>query len=131
VAAPLRSAQRDVIVNLSLRTGRRHVAVDDLIPIAGIVKFTMPDGTTTDETELCFVVPRSVATTGWVARTSFFVVEAGGWQSKPMTSPAATYHGYGFPPDIISHVVWLYHRFYLSFRDSQDLLAQRGITVSC
>ena len=39
-------------------------------------------------------------------------------------------HGYRFPPLIISHAVWLYHRFCLSFRDAEDLLAQRGITVS-
>ena len=38
-------------------------------------------------------------------------------------------HGYRFPPLII-HAVWLYHRFCLSFRDAEDLLAQRGITVS-
>src|SRR5260370_7290815 len=47
-----------------------------------------------------------------------------------MTSPAASYHGYRFPLEIISHTVWLYHRFCLSFRDTEDLLAQRGITVS-
>ena len=47
-----------------------------------------------------------------------------------MTRPAASYHGYRFPPEIISHAVWLYHRFCLSFRDTEDLLAQRGITVS-
>ena len=41
-----------------------------------------------------------------------------------------SYYGYRFPPLIISHAVWLYHRFYLSFRDAEDLLAQRGITVS-
>ena len=35
-----------------------------------------------------------------------------------------------FPPEIISHAVWLYHRFTLSFRDVEDLLAERGITVS-
>ena len=44
--------------------------------------------------------------------------------------PAPRYHGYRFPPLIISHAVWLYHRFCLSFRDAEDLLAQRGITVS-
>ena len=33
-------------------------------------------------------------------------------------------------PEIISHAVWLYHRFGVSFRDVEDLLAQRGITVS-
>jgi putative transposase len=47
-----------------------------------------------------------------------------------MTSSAASYHGYRFPAEIISHAVWLYHRFCLSFRDTEDLLAQRGITVS-
>ena len=47
-----------------------------------------------------------------------------------MNSPAPSYHGYRFPPQIISHAVWLYHRFCLSFRDAEDLLAQRGITVS-
>src|SRR2546422_5774128 len=47
-----------------------------------------------------------------------------------MTSPPAGYRGYRFPPEIISHAVWLYLRFCLSFRDTEDLLAQRGITVS-
>ena len=40
------------------------------------------------------------------------------------------YHGYRFPPEIISHAVWLYHRFCLSFRDVEDLLAERGVKVS-
>jgi putative transposase len=39
------------------------------------------------------------------------------------------YPRYRFPPAIISHAVWLYYRFTLSFRDIEDL-AQRGITVS-
>ena len=47
-----------------------------------------------------------------------------------MTSQAPSYHGYRFSPEIISHAVWLYHRFCLSFRDTEDLLAQRGITVT-
>jgi putative transposase len=47
-----------------------------------------------------------------------------------MTDRAASYHGYRFPPEIISHAVWLYHRFCVSFRDTEDLLAQRAITVS-
>ena len=40
------------------------------------------------------------------------------------------YHGYRFPVEIIQHAVWLYHRFILSFRDVEELLAERGITVS-
>ncbi len=47
-----------------------------------------------------------------------------------MTSDTPSYHGYRFPPEIISHAVWLYPRFCVSFRDVEDLLAQRGITVS-
>ncbi len=47
-----------------------------------------------------------------------------------MTPPALSYHGYRFPPEIISHAVWLCHRFCLSFRDVEDLLAERGVTVS-
>jgi hypothetical protein len=35
-----------------------------------------------------------------------------------------------FPPEIISRAVWLYHRFGLSFPDAEDLLAQRGVTVT-
>jgi putative transposase len=31
---------------------------------------------------------------------------------------------------VISHAIWLYHRFSLSFRDVEDLLAERGIIVS-
>jgi putative transposase len=41
-----------------------------------------------------------------------------------------TYKRYRFPPDIISYAVWLYYRFNLSHRDIEDLLAERGITVS-
>jgi len=41
-----------------------------------------------------------------------------------------TYKRHRFPPDIISYAVWLYYRFNLSHRDVEDLLAQRGITVS-
>ena len=47
-----------------------------------------------------------------------------------MISHAVSYHRHRFPAEIISHAVWLYHRFCLSFRDTEDLLAQRGITVS-
>jgi len=36
------------------------------------------------------------------------------------------YRGYRFPPEIIAHAVWLYHRFCLSFRDVEELLAERG-----
>ena len=39
------------------------------------------------------------------------------------------YRGLRFPPKIISHVVWRYFRFSLSFRDIKELMASRGIVV--
>ena len=47
-----------------------------------------------------------------------------------MSQQPSRYRGYRFPPAIIAHAVWLYHRFSLSFRDVEDLLAKRGITVT-
>jgi hypothetical protein len=35
-----------------------------------------------------------------------------------------------FPPAIIRHAVWLYVRFTLSYRDVEDLLAERGLDIS-
>jgi putative transposase len=43
---------------------------------------------------------------------------------------APSYRGYRFPPAIIQHAVWLYLRFTLSFRDVEDLLAERGVIAS-
>ncbi|WP_370270874.1 IS6 family transposase [Streptomyces sp. V4I8] len=42
-----------------------------------------------------------------------------------------SYKGFRFPPEVIAHAVWLYHRFPLSFRDVEELLFERGIQVSC
>jgi putative transposase len=41
-----------------------------------------------------------------------------------------SYRGFRFPAEIISHCVWLYHRFPLSFRDVEEMMLQRGVTVS-
>ena len=41
-----------------------------------------------------------------------------------------SYSGYRFPPEIIQHAIWLCLRLTLSFRDVEDLLAERGIMVS-
>ena len=40
------------------------------------------------------------------------------------------YKRHRFPPDIVRYAVWLYYRLNLIFRDIEDLLAQRGISVS-
>ena len=47
-----------------------------------------------------------------------------------MNRSASLYKRHRFPPEIIQHTVWLYHRFNLSARDIEDLLAERGIAVS-
>ena len=44
--------------------------------------------------------------------------------------PVSPFRGYRFPPEIITHAVWLYHRFSLSHRDVEELLAERGVPVS-
>src|SRR5271156_2932925 len=41
-----------------------------------------------------------------------------------------SYARHRFPPDIIKRAVWLYLRFTLSYRDVEDLLAERGLMVS-
>ena len=40
------------------------------------------------------------------------------------------YKRHRFPAEIIQHTVWLYHRFNLSTRDIEDLMAERGIAIS-
>src|SRR3954463_8132180 len=48
-----------------------------------------------------------------------------------MTTPTLpSYAGYRYPPEVISHAVWLYFRFPLSLRMVDELLAARGITVN-
>ena len=43
---------------------------------------------------------------------------------------ALSYSGYRFPRDIIQQAVWMYLRFTLSFRDVEELPAERGIVVT-
>ena len=47
-----------------------------------------------------------------------------------MNTKKPSYHRHRFPSEIISHAVWLYHRFCLSFREVEELLAERSITVT-
>src|SRR6202790_5202156 len=41
-----------------------------------------------------------------------------------------SYRRHRFPPAVIQHAVWLYLRFTLSYRDVEELLAQRGLDLS-
>src|SRR5262245_55458843 len=49
-----------------------------------------------------------------------------------MDTPATTtkYKNHRFPVEIISHAVWLYFRFCLSYRDVEELLFERGVVVT-
>ncbi len=46
------------------------------------------------------------------------------------SSSMNAYKRYRYPQEIISHAVWLYFRFALSFRDVEELLAARGIHLT-
>jgi putative transposase len=41
-----------------------------------------------------------------------------------------SYRRHRFPPPIIQHAIWLYLRFTLSYRDVEELLAERGLDIS-
>ncbi len=58
--------------------------------------------------------------------------ELAGLDLWPLSSTMTkiSYAGYRFPPLIIQQAIWLYLRFTLSFRDVEDLLAERGVAVS-
>ena len=43
---------------------------------------------------------------------------------------ASDYKGQRFPQEIISHAIWLYYRLSLSYRDVEELLAERRIIVT-
>jgi putative transposase len=40
------------------------------------------------------------------------------------------YRRHRFPPEIIQHAIWLYLRFTLSYREVEELLAERGLDLS-
>ncbi len=50
--------------------------------------------------------------------------------NRLMRNSVSPYHRHRFPAEIISHCVWLYFRFSLSFRDVEEMLAMRGVTLS-
>ncbi len=47
-----------------------------------------------------------------------------------MNSFCPLYRRYRFPTEIISHCVWLYFRFSLSFRDVEEMMNERGVKVT-
>ena len=47
-----------------------------------------------------------------------------------MDAPQSLYHRHRFSAEIISHCVWLYFRFSLTFRDVEERMAKRGVVVT-
>jgi putative transposase len=47
-----------------------------------------------------------------------------------MHTSDSIYHRHRFPVEIISHCVWLYFRFTLSFRDVEELMSSRGVSLT-
>ena len=47
-----------------------------------------------------------------------------------MSKLKSRYHGRRYAPEVISYAIWAYHRFTLSLRDVEELLSERGVTVS-
>ncbi len=47
-----------------------------------------------------------------------------------MVTPTRLYRRHRFPPEIISHCVWLYFRFNLSYRDVEEMMSVRGVTLT-
>ncbi|WP_326756827.1 IS6 family transposase [Streptomyces hirsutus] len=47
-----------------------------------------------------------------------------------MGSTSPSYKGHRYPAEVIAHCVWLYFRFPLSYREVEELMLQRGVTVS-
>ena len=50
--------------------------------------------------------------------------------SGRMSVTSLCYRRHRFPPEIIQHAIWLYLRFTLSYRDVEELLAERGLDIS-
>src|SRR6266487_325349 len=72
--------------------------------------------------------PGTVALVAWAS-----VGETGAMRSHrrphPCPAPASAFAGYRFPPEVITLAVRWYLRFALSYRDDEELLAERGIEV--
>ena len=47
-----------------------------------------------------------------------------------MAAVVPSYKGFRYPVEIISHCVWLYHRFPLSFREVEEMMMERGVVVT-
>jgi putative transposase len=47
-----------------------------------------------------------------------------------LTAVVPSYNGFRYPVEIISHCVWLYYRFPLSFREVEEMMLERGVVIT-
>jgi hypothetical protein len=65
-----------------------------------------------------------------VIEMSCFVTQTGSLRGYGRGMALLRYRRHRFPPEIIQHAIWLYLRFTLSYRDVEELLAERGLDIS-
>jgi putative transposase len=76
-------------------------------------------------------VGRGVIPMTWMVLSTSSPSRSCGIIGAMTTAPSLpSYKGYRFPAEIISHAVWLYYRFSLSYRDVEELIAERGIVLT-
>jgi putative transposase len=64
---------------------------------------------------------------GWGVSLRWITMDV--WMPLDAAS-SSLYKGYRYPVEIISHCVWLYHRFPLSLREVEEMMMERGVLVS-
>ena len=69
-----------------------------------------------------------MALSRWLMGCDDLRVDHAGGLSAESGSPS--YKGHRYPVEVISHCVWLYCRFPLSFREVEELMLERGVSVS-
>jgi hypothetical protein len=79
---------------------------------------------------VALLLVRSIYSTAAITRSGVVTGTVAGCGSTGKMADDDLVCPHQFPPTIIRHAVWLYVRFTLSYRDVEDLLAERGLDVS-
>ena len=91
----------------------RRVSVETVLPLGDAVQPSL-------ERHCCTCCERALSRQTGVMRTR---------RPRPATTPQSAFAGFCFPPEVIVLAVRWYLRFGLSYRDVEELLAERGIEV--
>ena len=109
----VRQRRREMFVPLTHPPGHAQVDFGEALAVIGGVERKIHF--------LAMSLPGIVTLTAWLRHGRCFSVSGCARYPTVVT---------GFPPVIIQHAVWLYCRFTLSYRDVEDLLAERGLDIS-